>query len=223
MASILIFSRYHEAYPILYATNIVFIESAALVEGLLRQNLPGCLDAPKRLIESGMQFVSLLRLELDFTLFNERDRAKETRDRARFIEDLNLLPRAFPKLRRLQLMFPNKVYYQRLPEPKSNVVELNTVLFGPLMKASAMMVLKEFSVTLPHRIFCNLMDLVPSWKTGDIDDLDWKQWEVTQVWYPFNSAQEKQGQPGRGFHVQMSYHAGTIWCDVSGFGQWVGF
>lgn len=206
MASVSIFSRYHEACPILCATNIVFIESAALVEGLLRRNLPGCLAAPKLLIRSGMQFVSLLRLQVDFFLFNERHPGNETQERARFVEDLDLLPHTFPKLQRLQLMFPHNMYYQRLPEPKSNAAELNTVLFGPLMKASTMMVLKEFSVTLPRRVFCTLMDFVPSWKTGDIDDLDRKQWEVTQVWYPFDSAQEEQGQPGRGFNVQRSLY-----------------
>ncbi len=170
-----------------------------------------------------MQLVSLLRLELDCTLFNERDRAQEMRDRARFIQDLNLLPDVFPQLRRLQLMFPGDLYCQRFPEPKSNMVELDTVLFGPLMKASAVMALKEFSMRLPRQMFFNLMELVPSWEPDEFRDLDWGEQQVTRVWYPFNGAQEKQGRPGQGFHVQMSQYpyAGILRWDLLGTNHWM--
>ena len=123
----------------MYQTNIVFVESAPLIDGLLRQGI--CPGAP-RLTGRGVQLIRSLHLKLDFILFYERDRAREARDRVRFRQDLDLLPRAFPNLQRLQLVFPGDMYLQCLPAPIKNVPELDAVVFAPLMDAKAKMGLK---------------------------------------------------------------------------------
>ncbi len=196
----------------MYQTNIVFIESAPLIDGLLRQGI--CSGAP-RLTGPGVELIRSLHLKLDFQLFHEPDRAREARDRARFRQDLDLLPRAFPHLQRLQLVFHADMYLQRLPAPMNNVPELDAVVFVPLMEFKAKMGLKEFSVALPHFVFINLMELVPEWRTGEIINRRKKELGLfgIQVWYPFESMQDKQGQTGtgRGFPLKIGDYGRYIW------------
>ena len=189
----------------MYQTNIIFIESAPLIDRLLRQGL--CPGTP-RLTGPGVQLIRSLHLKLDFHLFHDRDRAREVRDRARFGQDLALFPRAFPNLQRLQLIFHANMYLQFLPAPMNNMPELHAVVFAPLIEVKAKMGLKEFSVALPYFVFINLMELVPEWsRTGEIFHRYKKADRLhgIQVWYPFDSTQGEQGQTGtrRGFPVTL--------------------
>ena len=184
----------------MYQTNIVFIESAPLIDGLLRQGL--CPGAP-RLTGREFQLIRSLHLKLDFHLFYDRDRAREARDRTRFRQDLDLLPRAFPNLQCLQLIFHANMYLKFLPAPMNNVPELHAVVFAPLMEVKAKMRLKEFSVALPYFVFTNLVELVPEWMTGEVINRHKKvdRWHGIQVWYPFDSPQPGQGQSGTGRRI----------------------
>ena len=169
-----------------------------MIDGLLRQGI--CPGAP-RLTGPGVQLIRSLHLKLDFILFHEADRAEEEAvDRARFRQLLDLLPRAFPNLQRLQLVFPGNMYNKPLPAPMNNVPELHAVVFGPLMevKAKKMVRLKEFSVTLPCPVFMNLLTFVPEW-----NEIATRRKKVdgvcgVPVWYPFEGTQDEQRQAGRG-------------------------
>ncbi len=203
----------------MYQTNIVFVESAPLINGLLRQGI--CQGAP-RLTGPEFQLIRSLHLKLDFILFNERDRAREARDRARYVQDLDLLPRAFPNLQRLQLVFDGDMYLQRLPAPIKNMPELDAVVFAPLMEVKAKMGLKEFSVALPYLVFTNLAELVPEWMTGEVITRHKKEdrWHGIQLWYPFDIPQPRQGQSGTGRRIPFKLGAsGTCWWCWKGDGS----
>ena len=166
-----------------------------MIDGLLRQGI--CPGAP-RLTGRGVQLIRSLHLKLDFRLFDDIDRAREAKDRATYGQNLDLLPRAFPNLQRLQFVFHGDMYLQCLPAPMNNMPELDAVVFAPLMEVNAKMGLKEFSVALPHAVFTNLMLLVPEWRTGEIIRRHKREdrFYGIQVWYPFDSTQGEQGQPG---------------------------
>ncbi len=86
--------RYNEGCVVLYQTNTVFIESAPLIDGLLRQGIdPG---API-LTGPGIQLVRTLHLKVEFMLFYPNPE-KAAEERSRFAQALDLLPRAFPDL-----------------------------------------------------------------------------------------------------------------------------
>ncbi|KAK4153431.1 hypothetical protein C8A00DRAFT_33792 [Chaetomidium leptoderma] len=88
-----------EAMHILYSTNTITIENSILLLGLLQQNLvPG---AP-RLTGPGMQLMVSLEIHSSLILWNSRSQPREVEARALLAEQLDLLPRAFPNLRRLK-------------------------------------------------------------------------------------------------------------------------
>ncbi|KAK3898788.1 hypothetical protein C8A05DRAFT_18683 [Staphylotrichum tortipilum] len=202
---------YREGCLVLYQTNIVFIESTPLLDRLLRQGMsPG---AP-RLTGPGVQLVRALHLKVDYMLFHEWDPEREAKDRAWFLQDLNLLQRVFPRLQRLQLIFTGDMYYQCLPAPMNNVPELDTIVFAPLMEAKGKMGLKDFSVTLPIDVFLNLMKLVREWKSREIARRHIKEFKTScgiRVWYPFGTAEDGPGQTERGFYLKSGEVGTWFW------------
>ncbi len=190
-----------------------------MIDGLLRQGI--CPGAP-RLTGPGVQLIRSLHLKLDFILFYEADRAKEAVDRARFRQYLDLLPRAFPNLQRLQLVFLGNMYNKPLPAPMNNVPELHAVVFAPLMEVKAKMGLKEFSVTLPCFVFINLLALVPEWNEIAIRRKRVDGVYGIPLWYPFEGTQDEQRQTGRGIPVKPGDGGPFYWTRQGSYHQSAG-
>jgi hypothetical protein len=187
----------------LYATNTIFIESDPLINGLLRQGLvPGA----ARLTGPGMQMITAIHVRWDLRLWYGTCREYQAEQRLLFSENLKLMPRAFPRLRQLELIFPPDMYTPSIPKPEDNMAELETVLMRPLMTASAEIAdLQELNVAVPHSVFLAFAGLVRD-KDEEIKAMLLANGVFgIKLWYPLTGPLEDRGRPGKGFFLRQAW------------------
>jgi hypothetical protein len=186
-------NRYQELLPVLYATNTISIESQPLIQGLMRQSVvPG----PPRVTGQGMQLVTSLQLTSTLVLWHYYMRWRQVEDRALFVEQLDLLPQAFPHLQRLEWIFRGDVYsgrYGPFMILTEEFAEAEELILRPMLQACAKMsALQELTVGLPENLFWAAM-VVERRKLGSCQDFIGQQLGKIRMWYPFT---ERPGGTG---------------------------
>ncbi|KZL71571.1 hypothetical protein CI238_12140 [Colletotrichum incanum] len=194
-----------ELCDILFSTNTFFIESQPLIDALLRQGLP---ESP-RITGAGMQMLISLQMRWVFTLFGTIDGSSEDSQRGRFIQNLDLLPRAFPKLSQLHLIFDGPLYNKRT-NPVSNLEEIETILLKPL-EALSKKVSDTLVAAMPTSLFDAFRRVAPP--TPEEDKAIFKArgiWGL-RVWYPFMAMEEDRGKPGKGLWIKSGPENSLDW------------
>ncbi|KAJ6442326.1 fungal specific transcription factor domain-containing protein [Purpureocillium lavendulum] len=203
---------YHEGIAVFYTSNTILIENQPLIDGFLRQsNLPG----QPRLLSLAVQQVTALNMTWHLVLFAQEDSIdEERRDRAQFETYLELLPRAFPKLRHLTLQFGLDLY-SRMHWPDNVAEEMQVVFYDPLVLMSAKLPdIAETWIALPAGMMvatldrCGSRPVLTAQEKSTIDSWDYFG---GQLWYPFMDRTEDRGRPGKGLWLKCGQIKGPYW------------
>ena len=125
---------------------------------------------------------------------------QQTRDRAIFTENLQLLPRAFSSLSRLYLTFHKYMFYQ-LFRAYDHPQDVEQIVLEPIARVVATANLQECVVTLPENIQMPQHKLPPPEIGAFTSPEPWNNGALHfRLWYPF-SENEAQGQRGKGYWV----------------------
>jgi len=185
------------------------VESQFLVDGLLRQStIPGS----PRLLSSAIHLVSDLRMTWELQLFNEeRSIDVQIRDRARFRQKLELLPRTFPHLRQVTLLFTGE-FYLRTIWPKLITDEMKAEFFDPLVNMSSRLPnIAKTWVALPDGAWLALTSRETRLELRTEEEIYMENtWgsQGSQLWYPFTDETEDRGRPGKGLWLKCGDQLG---------------
>jgi hypothetical protein len=165
---------------------------------MMRQSLvPG---AP-RVTGPGMQLVTSLQLTSTLVLWHYDMPWRQVEDRALFAEQLDLLPRAFPHLQRLDWIFRKDVYsgrYGPFVIQTEEFAEAEEVILSPLLRACAeMSALQELTVGLPENLFWAAR-AVERGRFGPRKDYIGEQLGKIRMWYPFAERPAERAGDGGG-------------------------
>jgi hypothetical protein len=145
---------------------------------------------------------------------------RQHQDRDVFAEQLDMLPRAFPNLRRLDWTFSRYTHYSRGALPLDQLGEVEELLLGPLLRASAgMPSLREFVVRIPDTPFCSVMTLEQHRPEPRQEFVGQRLGDI-QMWYPFAVRPGEPGPDGGGFW--LAYGENQNWdrvFDGTAFGR----
>ncbi|PKS08517.1 hypothetical protein jhhlp_004902 [Lomentospora prolificans] len=195
---------YMDATDVLYSTDTFFVESEPLIDALLRQYI-----VPSAPILTGpdIRRVTLLDMKWNFTLFGSHDGSDETESRSRFRENLDLIPRAFPCLRRLHIALNGVMYVDR-EWPGECLDKIRAVLLDPLLESSKQVRgLQDFNISVERCLFVAFCGMTYNERENDESRkrlvkgeiakniLDWK------IWYPFEVEIEERGRTGEGYWI----------------------
>ncbi|KAK4462925.1 hypothetical protein QBC42DRAFT_72773 [Cladorrhinum samala] len=217
---------YTELSEILYATNAIILDGKEMIIGLMRQYalVPG---AP-RLIGPGLATVTALTLSMKHCILwgpesgFDRFDAEERRE---FSEALELLPRAFPRLAKLEVRFSHRMYYIETPRPGVNIAEVKEILLEPLLKMGKRLdALQNFSVSVPAGVWAQFREIVHGetifppigryyWGAQvKSEETGFKSERTPRIWYPFDhEAQQYAGRLGNGgFWVKVDLHEDQV-------------
>ncbi|SPO06989.1 uncharacterized protein DNG_09683 [Cephalotrichum gorgonifer] len=197
---------YEDAMYVIYSTNALYLEALPLIDGLLRQSaLPG---SPR---VSGLDTRHLTSLVMiwDFVLFGSFY-PSTVLDRRHFAERLDLIPRALPKLTRLQVLMGSDIYVED-SSPANNMEEVEKVLLRPFLEARTKMEhVAEFIVTIPAGVFLAMMSIPGTHVLGqDVPGKKRKGIGALHIRYPFT---EKK-------HTQTSTEL-DLWYGMEGDRHW---
>ncbi|KAK3290988.1 uncharacterized protein B0H64DRAFT_50422 [Chaetomium fimeti] len=188
-----------EGLSILYATNTISVHREPFIYGLLQQGIVP--DAP-RLTGSAMQLVRSLQMRSPLVLrsaSNEERSPREIKNHTVVLEELRLLPRAFPNLRRLEWIPARGVYTRAERMGLQAVEEIEDLLLRPLLTASAMMpALRELVVPLPFNLFV-LATALERYRPKPKVDFQGQKLGSIRMWYPFTVRPGTPGPDGGGF------------------------
>ncbi|KAK3988241.1 hypothetical protein QBC44DRAFT_382503 [Cladorrhinum sp. PSN332] len=213
-----------EVVEVVFATNRVILESKEMISALVRQY--GLAPEAPRLMGPGFGMVTMMTLSVDYMLFGECPRRKryDTVESNEFWAMLELLPKAFPRLTKLEIILGGAMYTLASPNPMKNFDKIEEVLLQPLLNMGQRLdELKEFCVAVPdgpfdmfrtplHRRFPDHPEYKENYllpKT--ISGLAWNIGE--RLWYPFTAeAQEQRGRPGNsGFWMKEGLSSAISW------------
>ena len=167
------------------------MEIRPLLHGIMQQSL---VSGAPRLTGPGVHLINALKLRSNVVVWSYDPPDGEARDRALLVEQLDLLPRAFPNLQRLELA---SVYHSIEPISREQL----QLLLRPLLQASAKMpALKEFIVPVPNKLFLTIMTL-EQYRPAPRQNFVGKRLGDIRIWYPFTERPGKPGQGGGGFWI----------------------
>lgn len=191
----------------LYSTNTILIERDAIMQGMLRQSL---VRGAPRLLSPSIALITTLNVRSQLVLWrypeSSKDSQRDKEDRALFAEQLELLPRSFPNLKRLRWVPCGTLYNKdgpRTPVPGNEFDEVQSLFLRPLLRASARLPqLRELLVPVADTIFYGIINHLDrskrqSFRIGQrLGDI--------RIWYPFTEQPGTPGPDGGGYWIE--YH-----------------
>lgn len=187
----------------LYSTNTIWIEREPMIQGMLRQ---GIVPGAPRLLSPSIALITSLEIRSQLVLWRGSSKHDE-KDRALFAEQLDLLSRAFPNLRRLKWIPCHAIHSEHgltTPVPSNQLNEVERLFLLPLLRASAnLRQLRELIVPLAIPIFFGIVEHLE--KSGRQSFAGRKIGDV-RPWYPFTEQPGNPGPDGGGFWMEYSDH-----------------
>ncbi|KAK4448994.1 hypothetical protein QBC34DRAFT_406501 [Podospora aff. communis PSN243] len=209
---------YLEASEVLYTTNTILVSQPALSQLLIRQTLVP--NAPIVIDPIQLPRVTSLEMAWGFKLWSRSDKPiTVTHNRLRFQQTLQLLPKAFPNLRWLQVVFAKGALGDVRMEPMgmgyTNPDGAERVLLQPLLQAiRSLSKAKHISFALPSNMLFAVRVAARWNKRGrnggigghlkDRQEIHKKfgLWDVEE-WYPFGVDEDQQDRAGEGFWISF--------------------
>lgn len=147
-----------------------------------------------------MQLITSLQVRSQLVLWSCGVRSwREAEDRALLVEQLDLLPRAFPNLQRLEWI-PSPEVYSHMYIHLDELDEAERLLLGPLFRVSARMPAVQLVVPLPDCLFFSVATLEQRRPAPRQDLLGQKLGDI-RMWYPFTEHEGESEPDGGGFWI----------------------
>ncbi|KJZ70859.1 hypothetical protein HIM_09724 [Hirsutella minnesotensis 3608] len=192
-----------DSLAVLYAKNTVYLASQPLIEALVWQHSNW--TSRPRIMGSGIQLVQSLHMRWDMSLFAQNDGAREAKDRKRLANYVKLIPKAFPDLRLLYIIFEDSLY-DRTSCPSKNLEEIKSILLEPLLTLRTNFAsLHDFSIALPEMVFWDFSGRIIEkqkqlWSPAEVAMMKPEEFFGPWVWYPFEAGmtpcESRKGQNG---------------------------
>ncbi|GAB1314667.1 hypothetical protein MFIFM68171_04877 [Madurella fahalii] len=191
---------YNEGLYILYSTNLILLENRRLLNELLQLNtMPGI----PQLIGPGLQLITSLAVSSTYY-------SPAIKDVLPFNEQVDLLPRVFPKLRYLRwTLGGHRAHGGPIPQE-----EVENAVLGPMLRAIAQLPAtnKRIMLCMSEKIFSGVRQLARQQRSITGLDVPWESSSDPQMmtfWYPITEQGEMPGEAATGFWVMLwdsDYH-----------------
>lgn len=181
---------------ILYSTNTILMEIMPHIHWLAWEGL--CPVAPGLWIGPGAQLITALQVKSYLIIdlqgyYTGHGEPRFDEQPARILDQIDLLPRAFPNLQHLEWLqcgFTNE-FMERVRQ--WDVDKMEEFLLRPLLQAGTKMPrMRELLVALPRHLFFPLISMEQHAPAPRQDFTGQKLCDI-RIWYPFT---ERRGEPG---------------------------